>query len=224
MCYVVYRHTCRLSGKSYVGYTSRTMEFRWSRHVIESNSGSERHFCKAIRKYGSSDDVWSHETLEKMSTLDGAKRAEILWIEFLGTHGTGGYNETLGGDGSNGCRHSEETIEKIRITASLHRHSQETLTKMSLSQKKRYESQTERDVISSRNSKIVERYELDGNLIKVYRSIGDAAKDLGIAMSTMSNALRGIKRNQIYHDSIWRIVVVSSTRRKHPLSKEGVTR
>ena len=91
---------------------------RWKDHC---NCALGRHkqllMSHAIRKYGTSDDVWTHEILETMSTIEGAKRAEILWIAHFNTNacnGGIGYNMTDGGDGHCGFKHSAKQNEAQR--------------------------------------------------------------------------------------------------------------
>lgn len=76
-------------------------------------------FHKALRKWGTTDDVWQHEILEVMTTLAGIKRAEKLWIvhrqTFAYDEGNLGYNETRGGDGILGLKHSQETKNRLRL-------------------------------------------------------------------------------------------------------------
>jgi group I intron endonuclease len=101
------------SGKRYVGFTSEGFDRRWSKHVQASKSGSRFPLHNAIRKYG--HESFTRSLLERMTTEAGAKRAEQLWIKELGTFGSGGYNATLGGEGTLGLthEHSPETRAKL---------------------------------------------------------------------------------------------------------------
>lgn len=118
MSFIVYCHTNKFNGKRYIGWTKYTMLERWKDHC---NCALGRHkqllMSHAIRKYGTSDDVWTHEILETMSTIEGAKRAEILWIAHFNTNacnGGIGYNMTDGGDGHCGFKHSAKQNEAQR--------------------------------------------------------------------------------------------------------------
>ncbi len=119
MKFFVYCHTNKINGKSYIGWCQTSVEDRWQRHILDSTF-KERSFCfqRAIAKYGSNDDVWEHEILEVMSTPEGAKHAEKLWIAHRKTNmfreGHHGYNMTDGGDGTTGHKHSKESLEKIQ--------------------------------------------------------------------------------------------------------------
>ena len=50
---IIYKHTCVVTNKSYIGYTTKSMEDRWKEHIDMVNLGSKFYFHNAIRKYGS---------------------------------------------------------------------------------------------------------------------------------------------------------------------------
>lgn len=137
--YIIYLHTCLLSGKSYVGFTSTSLEKRWKKHVTRAKAGSESHFPRAIRKYG--ENSWLHSILTTCETFEEARNLEMYWIAELMTTNFHeehrGYNSTDGGNGARApmsietkrkmsdshssmsskrpIRISEETREKNRI-------------------------------------------------------------------------------------------------------------
>lgn len=100
--WTIYRHTHIGSGRHYVGLTRMSMMRRWKGHVRvamrEGNHKESRyHFANAIRQYGK--DAFTHEILEKCSTLEEANAAEIKWIEHLDTtNPEKGFNIKVGGD------------------------------------------------------------------------------------------------------------------------------
>lgn len=81
----VYRRTCTVSGKSYIGLTKGSLERRWY-----SGKGYGSVMGAAIRKYGA--DVWIHEVLSKHKTEEAAIKAEARNIVKFGTLAPGGYN------------------------------------------------------------------------------------------------------------------------------------
>ena len=105
MSFLVYLHTCNITGKSYVGLTSKTIEQRWNDHVYNAgrivyNTKKFRrfYFQNAIAKYGIEN--WAHKILqENIETLEEASKIEIFWIQYLNTLYPHGYNQTLGGSG-----------------------------------------------------------------------------------------------------------------------------
>lgn len=125
---LIYKATCKTTGKSYIGYTTMTLKERFKTcgtrahltRAFELNCKSK--FYNALRKYGWSDFTVS--ILEKM-TLEQAKikedngkthisNREIYWIKKFDSY-YNGYNMTLGGDGIFGLKLSEETKKKISI-------------------------------------------------------------------------------------------------------------
>lgn len=92
MPFVVYQITNTVSGKSYIGYTSKTLKERFREHFTDAKNGSKCKFHCAIRKYGV--DVFTPNVLCKETTLKGAKESEILFILDKNPE----YNMTLGGD------------------------------------------------------------------------------------------------------------------------------
>lgn len=46
---LIYMYTSKLSNKSYIGKTTRTIRLRFNQHKASANSGSTTHFHKALR-------------------------------------------------------------------------------------------------------------------------------------------------------------------------------
>lgn len=109
MKYIVYCHT--LNGKKYVGYTKKTMVERLEEHIEGALEGSERHFHRAIRKYGVENIV--SEQLCETTTKQAAKRKERYYVKQFDTF-KNGYNMTHGGDGGNTTeKYSEEEMKDL---------------------------------------------------------------------------------------------------------------
>ena len=108
--YIIYRHTSKTSGKSYIGLTSKSIEERWRGHCRDAMKKQKYYFHRAIAAYGIDD--WLHETLmSNISTLDEANKWETHFIKLYRTFEPEvGYNLTLGGDG---CKANDETRKKI---------------------------------------------------------------------------------------------------------------
>ena len=111
MSWTVYEHITP-SGKRYIGITSRKPEKRWQngRGYKEGSA-----FRSAIDKY--SWDNIQHNVLFNDLTEKEAKWLENYLIcyywTFVGFKDSKGYNCTLGGDGSTGCKHTNEAKRKI---------------------------------------------------------------------------------------------------------------
>lgn len=109
MKYIVYCHT--LNNKKYVGYTKKSMLERLEEHIEEALEGSDRHFYRAIRKYGVENIV--SEQLCETTTKQAAKSKERYYVKKFNTF-KNGYNMTHGGDGGNTTeKYSEEEMKDL---------------------------------------------------------------------------------------------------------------
>lgn len=147
--WVIYKHTCLVNGKSYIGQTNRRANLRW-----QSGKGyrSQSAFGLAIAKYGW--DSFTHEILEKdIATQELANEREIYWISyyhtFVGDPECNGYNMTTGGSDpkihlakysedakakmahNKGCKFSDSHRAKISESLKGHTVSDETRAKLS---------------------------------------------------------------------------------------------
>lgn len=101
-----------VNGKGYIGQTSLTVEVRFQQHLKSSRAGSRCPLHAAIRKYGK----------ENFSVVQVAS-CDVYLLSHLETHfivafdtyapDGKGYNQTLGGEGQNGLKHSEATKAKL---------------------------------------------------------------------------------------------------------------
>lgn len=106
--YIVYIHISP-SNKRYIGITSQEPKKRWlNGHGYKRN----KHFYSAIEKYGW--DNFKHIIVARGLTEDEAKWLEIELIrEWDSSNREYGYNVSLGGESSNGYKHTEETKQKL---------------------------------------------------------------------------------------------------------------
>jgi group I intron endonuclease len=110
MSWAVYLLTNEVNGKGYVGITSKDLDERWERHVLDSYSqrrgsnGRVYALYAAIKKYG--EAAFSIETIEDGLTLQDAQKREGQYIRQYGTYASGrggvknrrGYNMSFGGE------------------------------------------------------------------------------------------------------------------------------
>ena len=125
----VYLIRNQITGKGYVGWTSRTARDRWRDHLSSVNKkyGCPR-LSNSIRKHGSA--AFTLRTLYRVETAEEAKKLEIRCIAKLGTKHPCGYNLTAGGDGM--TNPTSETRRKMSEARKGSRRSVETRRKMSL--------------------------------------------------------------------------------------------
>ncbi len=86
----IYKVTNKVNGKSYIGQTRNTVEFRWRQHYKAKDN---KYFHRAIQKYGKEN--FEVTTLEKCDTNKLNER-EIYYINKFNTF-SNGYNLTKGG-------------------------------------------------------------------------------------------------------------------------------
>lgn len=109
----LYKITNNINKKSYIGWTSKSVDIRWKQHKFDAfNKNTNRKFYNAIKKYGI--DCWDVQTLMEVSTNGEAKEKEIELILYYKTYEVG-YNSTLGGDGNNGIVMTKESNDKRSI-------------------------------------------------------------------------------------------------------------
>ena len=95
---IIYKHTCKATGKSYIGLTKYSIEHRLDGHIKAARLGSRFQFHKAIAEYGI--EQFESEVLE--DNITDAKilcERERYWIAFYDTY-RNGYNMTEGGETS----------------------------------------------------------------------------------------------------------------------------
>lgn len=163
MRFIIYKHTNTITNKSYIGYTSTTMERRFNKHVQDAKRGSNQHFHRAIRKYGT--DCWVSEILHECSQLD---KAWSLEREMIAAHNTltEGYNMTEGGEGTKGRTVSDEAKQKSRERHLQFRHTEES-------------KQAMKEKFTKLRGRPVNQYTKDGTYIATYDSCILAAESLG---------------------------------------------
>lgn len=94
--YIIYIHTFKSTNKSYIGYTSLTIEKRLNKHVLNCKAGHDSKFYRAIKKYGIAD--LDSKVLCECKNKEDAIQKEIEMIKNFDTF-QNGLNETIGGDG-----------------------------------------------------------------------------------------------------------------------------
>lgn len=134
---VIYKITCLVNGKSYVGQTRQKLNRRISGHKT----------CKVKRGIDAAIDLykWENFTVEVLEEcpVELLNEREIFWIAKLNTKVPNGYNLTDGGD--NSLNPSDETRAKISANHADFsgekngfygkHHSEETRAKMSAAKK-----------------------------------------------------------------------------------------
>lgn len=199
--YCVYIHTVpkEISGnnndKRYIGITCKNNpEKRW-----ENGYGyrKNKHFFRAIEKYGW--DNIKHEVVARELDHDSACDMEKLLVALYNAKNPQfGYNKTFGGDGSCGCKKSEEEkrIRSERFKGKNNpfyhkKHTEETRRKMSLNHC---------DCSGEKNYKSKKVYQFDenGTFIKSYACIKQAVNDNNMTDMCVISSIREKRQGGIY--------------------------
>jgi len=188
------------SNKVYIGQTTR--KYRKCEHASYAKRGNKKPFYKAIRKYGMDNfkyeiliEIKAH-TQDKLNVLlDTLERFYIR--KYKSTDENFGYNLAVGGRTNRGYHHTQEYKQKLssiqkgkdmskawKKSAELHKgvpRTAEIKDKIRISQK---------------TCKTILQLDLEDNIICVFSSINEAAKQLGCRRYTIQQA---INKNYIFN-------------------------
>ncbi len=221
----VYKITNKVNNKIYIGITNQGVKTRWYKHCSEAKKGSTTSLHRAILKYSKLN--FQIETIEEIKgeDYDYLKEREMYWVKYFDSYNRDkGYNLTLGGDGTFGRFHTDETKEKIRQKALGHEVSEETRAKMSEThQNREYDhdemsaraikgnevrwadpEQHKKASLNNPNNKIILQYDLEMNFIAKYRSLSEAAKAVGGYHQNISKCASGKPNHKTSAGFIWR--------------------
>ena len=163
----------------YVGRTTEKLYNRLSKHINEREK-AKNHRCHWINKLYKMGLKPIIELIDECDTHNECIFLEKYWISQFKNWGFNLVNETDGGEGSFGYKHTEETKNKMKVTHEL---------KRSLSPPKRIK--LTRKEVGKRNGELasipVLQYDLEGNFIKRWNSATEAANFYGVSNSNITN-------------------------------------
>lgn len=197
---VIYKITNIKNNKIYIGYSTKSAQYRLIKHFNEADSKIDTTYLNnAIRKHGRENFVV--EDLDTAITIEELKQKEIYYIKLYNSRDKKiGYNLSEGGDGTPGVLKSAETREKIRQKALGRKLSEETKRKMSNTKKTgNYSFEIGIKNCKQHNlktSKKVEKYDLNMNKLQEYNSISETVKDNNIDRSGITTYLNSNKFEQ----------------------------
>jgi len=103
----------RTGAARYVGQTQQSVRDRLYRHVAAANYGRSSKVSSWVRELLAEGVRPEAVLLAQVALVDGDEE-ERLWIEDYLLDGADLLNETVGGRGSSGYKHSEESLIKVR--------------------------------------------------------------------------------------------------------------
>jgi group I intron endonuclease len=129
---IIYCATNKVSGKVYIGQTTKTIEQRIKTHLRDMKRLNS-HFYSALRLYGKEGFIW--KTIDSADTKQRLNEIEQYWIKFFeATNKNKGYNLTKGGTG--GAQTDKEVLKKMSNASKGKHPSEETKKKIAESSRK----------------------------------------------------------------------------------------
>lgn len=106
---IIYKITCLINGKIYIGQTTTDIEKRWRRHTWRCTLDSRRMaISNAIDKYGKEN--FKIELIDSANSVEELNEKEVYYINMLNSLSPNGYNIDPGG---NNKKMRQETKDKI---------------------------------------------------------------------------------------------------------------
>lgn len=209
----IYKIINLINGKLYIGKTSNSIEERWDEHIRDSRKErcEKRPLYDAFSKYGIEN--FQIEEIEQVENDEIASQREIYWIDklrtYIGFDDCNGYNATLGGDSKRYYNYKELAdayleLGTIRAVAKKFNCDVSTVRKAC--------QENNVSIITNHRQKRVKRISLDGQEIKEYSSLTEAAKELfpnknvHSTVNNISNALQLPYRNKKAYNYIWEYI------------------
>lgn len=200
--YIIYRAQNTITGESYIGATTKSIEERKADHLRKSNNGLGSYFQEAIGTYGSYAFTW--EQIDTASNINELAEKEAEYI-FKYDSFKEGYNSNKGSGGF------KKKVYQFNVLTGELLNSYDDLTcagnavnatKKSISNvclhidktcKGYYWSYSNTDEsysTSDLRKKEVVQYNLDGDLVKQYISVAEASRISGLSKTCISRCCR----------------------------------
>jgi len=190
----IYKITNDINNMIYIGQTSRSVDYRWKEHLTDVKTESTTMpIHLAMRKYGI-----EHFCVELVEQCESSllNEREIYWINYYDSFHNG-YNATIGGnvprlyspeeikslwdDGLN----LEEIAEKLGASVSTVSCVLRSYDDYLPESRKRYQKYVDEEL-----SNPVVQYDLDGNVIKQYKSLNEACREINLPLSQVGNSCK----------------------------------
>lgn len=181
--YTIYKITCTVTGKPYIGITKQKIHERWSKHVWDAtyliNNGKGNHFQHAIVKYGKGSFV-----IDEIDNCIGFSNACDLEKKYIVEYDSfeNGYNTTLGGQGVPGVCWEDDDARQAKNKSLLEDRWKTVAPINRLASIETRKKQSEAKRNSDKHKVVVMDVE--------YNSLRQAAKELGTTLYYVKEHLR----------------------------------
>lgn len=192
---IIYKITNKINGKVYIGETVRNLNARWTQHLNKAKGGSKEHLYASMRFYGIENFII--EEIDRCSN-DIRFEVESSYIIKFNSLEPEGYNWLLYQNGVN--KYCEEVILEdwaggLSIVAISEKRHMGIKTVSSIL-KENGISQGEilkrrNKTIGEKSSKIVNQYNLDGELLATFPSASAAARELNFNVASIGKSCNG---------------------------------
>lgn len=204
--YIVYKHTNKENNKIYIGITSQPFNNRCRRNGIGYRECP--FFYNAIQKYGWNN--FEHIILYENLTKEKAEQKEIeLIAQYKSNQKEFGYNIQNGGNSIG--KMNDITKKKISKTLKGKNFTEEHKRKIGESQLGNKNHMFGKNLSDEVKEKIrignlkhpssgcftshkINQYDLQGNFIKTWNTMGEIKRELGISHSMISDCCRGLQK------------------------------
>ena len=193
--YKIYTLSCPITNDiRYIGRTQDTLSSRLSKHIYERNK-NKNHRCHWINNLYKQNLKPKIELIESTDDIKLFFLLETYWIYQFKAWGFNLVNETFGGEGSIGYKHTPETLLKLKIYY--------LNNKKVLKPKKILMSKEEKRIFQSNKMSIpILQYSLEGDFIKEWKSITLAAKYYKVWVLAIIFALKNNNKKSV--GFLWR--------------------
>jgi group I intron endonuclease len=186
----IYKITNDINNRVYIGKTENSIEQRFKEHCREykRERAEARPLYRAMNKYGI-----EHFHIEPIEETDKPEEREKYWIEYFNSYHDG-YNATLGGDGKayldrelliNTYLKKQNVAETAKILGVDAGHLREILKSNNI------EIKSSQEIAKEKFSKKIAMYDLEGNLLKNFSSLTEAAEYIQIKQNKTTD-IKGI--------------------------------
>lgn len=204
---IIYKWTCSLTNKSYIGQTTNEKDRERSfLNEKEFYTSENSKIDNARKKYGVSKDIWKKVVLKRLWCKDGNEKNlkhrlskwEKFYIEYFNTF-KDGYNTNQGGD----YFYGHKTNDKVKLILSIksknfHAKNGGHLKKdvsAKISKSKRAKYKPLKKCASKNIFKIkVNKLDENGKIIETFNSIEEAAALCSINSNSIREVCRGTRR------------------------------